>query len=313
MRAFAFDALGEPGSIHDLPDPEPGDGQVRIKVGAGALNPFDNAVFKGFLKDRMPHHFPLVPCSDLAGRIEKLGGGVGQWKVGDEVFGILGTMKIGEGTLAEHAIATAGTIARRPAGLDVQFGAALPLAGVSAQMCIDPMGLTEGKTVVILGGAGGIGGFAVQLAKLTGAHVIAVTRSANADYVKGLGADEVIDYATQNVVDAVRKSQPNGIAGIVHTSGEPETAAALSALVNEGGYVTSMRGGAKIEDLAKRNITGINVMTMTTTAALEKLAALVETGKLKRPQIKTFELEDTNQAFDEIATGHARGKLVVNV
>lgn len=313
MRAFAYDAFGEPGSIHDVAAPEPGDGQVRVKVAAGALNPFDSAVFKGFLKDRMPHHFPLIPCSDLAGRIDKIGGGVGQWKVGDEVFGILGTMEIGKGTLAEYAIATAGTIARRPSALDVEFGAGLPLAGVSAQMCIDPMGLTEGKTVVILGAAGGIGGFAVQLASHAGAHVIAVTRAVNSDYVKGLGADEVIDYSTQDVVEAVRKSQPEGIAGVVHTSGDAETVEALSALVNEGGFVTSMRGGAKIEDLAKRNITGINVMTMTTTAVLEKLAALVETGKLKRPQIKIYKLEDANQAFDEIGTGHAHGKLVVEI
>jgi NADPH:quinone reductase-like Zn-dependent oxidoreductase len=111
----------------------------------------------------------------------------------------------------------------------------------------------------------------------------------------------------------VRKSQPNGIAGIVHTSGDTDAVAALSALVNEGGYVTSMRGGAKVEDLARRNLTGINIQTMTTTAALERLAALVESGKLKRPEIKTFKLEDANQAFDDIATGHVRGKLVVTV
>jgi len=296
-----------------VPTPEAGDGQLRVKVAAAALNPFDSSVAKGFLKDHMPHHFPLVPCSDIAGRIDEVGGGVGQWKVGDEVFGLLGTMAIGEGALAEFAIATAGTIARRPPSMDVQFAAALPLAGVSAQMCVDPMDLTAGKTVVILGAAGGIGGFAVQLAKLTGAHVIAVTRSVNSDYVRHLGADEVIDYSTEDVVATVRRSQPKGIAGIVHTSGDADAVAALSALVNEGGYVTSMRGAAKVEDLAKRNLTGINIRTMTTTAALEKLAALVESGMLKRPEIKTFKLEDSNQAFDDIGTGHVRGKLVVTL
>ena len=133
----------------------------------------------------------------------------------------------------------------------------------------------------------------------------------NAGYVKSLGADEVVDYTTQDVVESIRKSQPQGIAGIVHTSGDAESVEGLSALVNEGGYVASMRGVAKVEDLAKRNVTGINVMTMTTTAALERLATLVESGKLKRPQITAFELEDANRAFEEIGTGHVRGKLVV--
>jgi NADPH:quinone reductase-like Zn-dependent oxidoreductase len=311
MRAFALDEFGKPGSIHELPKPEPEDGQVRVKVTAAAINPFDNVVLTGVLKDRMAHHFPLIPAADLSGTIDALGSGVDQWKRGDEVFGQTGKMSLGLGSLAEFVTASAGTIARRPASVDPEFGAALPLAGVSALMCVEPMSLGSGDVVVVIGAAGGIGGFAVQMAKRAGATVIAVTRSLNSDYVRSLGADDLVDYLTRNVVETVRAAHPDGISGVIHTAGDPETLDGLVAIVQEGGHVTSMKGGAKVEDLAKRGVIGINVGTRVTTAALEKLAAMVEAGALRRPQIKTFKLDQAGAAFEEIGTGHARGKLVV--
>jgi NADPH:quinone reductase-like Zn-dependent oxidoreductase len=173
------------------------------------------------------------------------------------------------------------------------------------------MSLKSGDVVVVVGAAGGIGGFAVQMAKHSGANVIAITRKVNADYVRGLGAEELVDYSTQDVVETVRKAHPDGIAGIVHTAGNPETLEGLGAIVRQGGHVSSMIGGAKVEDLAKRGVIGINVGTRVTTAALETLAAMVETGALRRPQIKTFRLDQAGAAFDEIGTGHVRGKLAI--
>ena len=311
MRAFALDEFGRPGSVREVPTPEPGEGEVRVRVAAGAINPFDNSVLKGMLKDRMPHEFPLIPCSDLAGTIDAVGAGVDGLRAGDEVFGQKGIMGIGHGSLAEYTLATPGTIAVRPDYIDTKFGAALPLAGVSALQCIEPMQLKKGDAVVILGAAGGIGGFAVMMAKSAGAKVIGVARGVNADYVRGLGADEVIDYTNTDVVEEVRRLQPAGIKGVVHTSGDADVAMALAALVAEGGYIASMRGGAKADELRTRHITGINVMTRTTTEALDKLAAMVKAGHLKQPAIKTFQLGDAGQAFEEIGTGHVRGKLVV--
>jgi NADPH2:quinone reductase len=311
MRAFALDEFGKPGSVHEVPAPQPEDGEVRVKVEAAAINPFDNAVLTGIMKDRMEHHFPLIPASDLAGTIDAIGSGVDQWKVGDEVFGQKGPMSIGHGSLAEFVTASTGTIARRPPSIDPEFAAALPLVGVSALMCVEPMGLKRGDVVVVLGAAGGIGGFAVQMANHAGAKVIAVTRGVNADYVRALGADDVVDYSTQDVVETVGKAHPDGIAGIIHASGDSETVERLAAIVRKGGHVISMRGGAKVEDLATRGVTGINVRTMVTTAALEKLAAMVEAGTLKRPHIQTFKLDEAGAAFEEIGTGHVRGKLVI--
>src|SRR5438128_3933910 len=111
MKAFALDEVGRPGSIKDLPVPEPVEGQVRIRVNAAGLNPFDNAVVQGFLKDRMEHRFPLVPGMDASGTVEGLGDGVDAWSVGDEVFGSVGKAYLGEGTLADLVTMSAGPVA----------------------------------------------------------------------------------------------------------------------------------------------------------------------------------------------------------
>ena len=313
MRAFAIDAFGERVSTHDVAIEEPGPGQVRVKIVAAAINPFDGHVLKGALKDRLPHEFPLIPCSDLSGTVDAIGEGVDAFKSGDAVFGQKGTMNIGRGTLAEYSIASTGTIAHRPAFIDNDFGAALPLAGISALQCVESMHLQQGQVVVILGAGGGIGGFSVMMAKSAGATVVGVASSANADYVQSLGADDVVDYSNTDVVEAMSRRYPNGINCVLRTAGDPETAMSLAALVVPGGYVVSMGRGLRVEELEPRQITGINLNARPTTEALEKLASMVKAGELKRPAIKTFRLEDAGAAFDEIGTGHVRGKLVVQV
>jgi NADPH2:quinone reductase len=312
MRAFAIDDFGRPGSLHEVPVPEPGEGQVRVRVAAASLNPFDNAVLQGIHKDRMPHEFPLIPCFDLSGTVDAVGAGVDGLQTGDEVFGQQGIMgALGHGTLAEYTLANPASIARRPVFIDAEFGGALPLAGVSALQCIEPLHLKSGDVVVVLGAAGGIGGFAVMIAKSAGARVIGVAGGDKLEYVRGLGADEVIDHASTNVVEAVGKLRDDRIKAVVHTSGDAAAAMELATLVGEGGYVVSMRGGARADELEARHITAINVGTRTTTAALEMLAAMIKAGDVKRPAIKTFQLADAGKAFDEIGRGHVRGKLVV--
>src|ERR1051326_4173416 len=169
MRAYAIDEFGKEGSVRDVPLPEPGPGEVRVRVAAASINPFDNSVLKGMLKDRLSHNFPLIPCSDLSGTVDAVGSGVEQLRPGDEVFGQKGSMAIGHGTLAEFTLASPGSVAKRPDYIDAEFGAALPLAGVAALQCIEPMQLKKGDAIVILGAAGGIGGFAVMMAKGAGA------------------------------------------------------------------------------------------------------------------------------------------------
>jgi NADPH2:quinone reductase len=311
VRAYALKEFGSPGSVIDLPVPEPEPGEVRVRVKAAGVNPADIGVLNGYYKEMMEHRFPLIPGLDHAGEIEAVGAGVEDWKVGDQVFGGLGKMFWGNGTLAEYATASATSIARLPAAIDPTFGAALPVPGLSALQSLDPMGLKKGDVVMIVGAAGGIGGFAVQIAKAGGARVIAVTRAVNAAYVRDLGADEVIDYATQDVVETVRRAHPEGIAGIVHLAGDKDSLKRLSEVVREGGHVASMLMVADAEELSGRGITALNVLTKTTTPELERLAALVLAGTIRRPEIKTFPLDGAGEAFKEIQGGHVRGKLVV--
>jgi NADPH:quinone reductase len=312
MRAFALDAFGEPGSIHDLPEPEPAEGQVRVRVAAASLNPFDNVVLQGFLKDRMEHRFPLIPAGDLAGTVDALGPNVNGFSVGDPVFGVTGKMVFGEGTLADMTTASAGTIAKRPASLVDVEAAALPLAGVSALMSVEAATIKPKDVVVIVGASGGIGSYAVQLAVMAGARVIGVTSTSNVDYVKGLGADEVIDRTSEDVLEAIRSKHPTGVASIIDTGSDAPSLTRLSEAVRKGGTVTSMKGAAAPEELAKRGVKGVNISTQVTAERLAQLAELAAAGKLKAPRIRTFPLEQAGDAFKLLGQGTG-GKLVVKI
>ena len=311
MRAFAIDEFGAQGSVRELPDPEPGDGQVRVRVEAAAVNPADVWMASGAYKDFMPHVFPLVLGSDLGGTIDRLGPGVDGLAVGDPVFGMHGKMNVGEGTFAEFAVASVGTIARRPADIDPAFGTALSLAGVSALEMVDAVSPGPGDEVVIIGATGGIGSIATQLLAARGATVVAINRAVNHDYARELGADETLDYETGNVVEAIRAAHPNGIAAILDTAGDKEELAGLAELVRSGGHVVSMKGAADADALASRGVTGINIRTQATTEKLERLARNVSEGTLHRPEIATAPLDEAGRVLAEIGSGHTRGKLVI--
>src|SRR5438105_734777 len=250
MKAFAVEELGRPGTVRDLPVPEPGEGQVRIRVAAAGLNAFDNAVLQGYVKDHMEHRFPLVPGMDASGTVEALGEGVDGWAVGDEVFGSVGKAYLGEGTLAEFATMSAGTVARKPASIGHGVAAAIPVAGVTALTMADALQLSDGHLVVAIGATGGVGSYLVQLAAGRGARVVAVCRGENADYARRFGAAEVIDYTAGDVVEAVRSLHPDGIDGAADMHGDRDGLARLAEQIRSGGRVASAVGSADAEALA---------------------------------------------------------------
>ena len=313
MRAFALDEFAQPGSIHDLPDPEPAEKEVRVRVSAASINPFDNFVLQGYVKDRMEHRFPLVPSADLAGTVDAIGAGVDGFAVGDPVFGVTGKMVMGEGALAEFATASTATIAKRPAEVDEISAAALPLAGVSALMSVEAVAPRPNDVVVVVGASGGIGTYAVQLAAATGAHVLGITSKGKTEYVKSLGAHEVIDRTDDDVLEALNAKHPAGVTAIIDTGSDAAGLARLAEAVRKGGTVTSMKGAAAIDDLAKRGIKGVNVGTQVTRERLDHLAALAAEGKLKATHIETFPLEKAGTAFQQIGQDTHRGKLVVRI
>lgn len=313
MKAYATDGFGEPGTIRDLPTPEPERGQIRVRVAAAGVNPVDNVVLQGFMKNMMEHRFPLVPGVDASGIIDALGDGVETWSVGDEVFGAVGKMFFGEGTYAEHTTMSAGSIAHRPSSVAHESAAAIPTAGVTALTVLDALDAKKGAVVLALGAAGGVGSYFLQLAVQREVHVIAVTRSENAAYVRSLGAEDVIDYTAENVGDALAARYESGIDGIADMVGDKEELASAVAGVKPGGRVASSVGTAEETDLAKRNLVGQNVMTAVTTERLEVLASSRSAGQLRDPEIATMPLDQASDALARIAGRHVRGKLVLQV
>lgn len=310
MRAFALEELGAPGSVVEVPVPEPAEGQVRIRVAAAGLNPYDSAVIQGYLKDHMEHRFPLIPGMDAAGTVDALGEGVIELAVGDEVFGSVGKRYLGEGTAAGSGTMSTAAIARRPASIDPTDAAAIPVAGVTALTMVESASVSDGDVVVAIGATGGVGSYFVQLAARRGARVLAISSSANVDYARTLGAAEVVDYGAGDVVEAVRSLAPDGIDVIADMHGGDDTAR-LGELVPSGGRVVSAVGSADEETLKARGIVAANIMGRVSTASLETLAGMLERGELVSPEIRTFPLAEAAEAFELVATGHTRGKIVL--
>jgi NADPH:quinone reductase-like Zn-dependent oxidoreductase len=310
MRAFALEELGKHGSVVEVPVPEPADGQVRIRVAAAGLNPFDNAVIQGFMKDQMEHRFPLIPGTDASGTVEALGEGVTGWSIGDAAFGSVGKMYLGEGTLAEFATMSTGTIARRPVSVEHADAAAVPVAGVTALTMVEAASVSDGDVVVVIGATGGVGSYLVQLAARRGARVLAMSSAANAEYAQRLGAAEVVDYGAGDVVEAVRSLAPDGVDVIADMHGGDDTAR-LAELVRSGGHVVSAVGGADEETLKARGIEAANVSGRVATASLETLAGMLERGEIESPEVRSYPLADAAEAFEQVGSGHTRGKIVV--
>jgi NADPH2:quinone reductase len=314
MKGFAIDELGQPGSVHDdLRVPDPAEGHVRIRVAAAGLNPFDSAVAQGYLKERMEHRFPLVPGMDASGRVEALGEGVEGWTVGDHVFGSTSKADLGDGSLAELTTMSAGSIAQRPTSMDHVASATIPLAGVTALMMADALGLSEGHVVVAVGATGGVGSYFVQLATRRRARVVAVCRGENGDYARGLGAAEVIDYTVEDVIESVRSRYPAGIDAVADMRGDREGLAGLAEQVLPSGHVASAVGAADVEALGERRIEATNVAGRVNTASLESLAGMLERGEIVSPEVRSFRLEDAGEALSAVRTGHVRGKIVVEL
>ena len=313
MRAFALDAYGAPttGSVRELPVPEPGEGQVRIRVHAAGVNPADFQAVSGWYSAHMAASFPLVPGFDVAGTVDALGPGVSGIGIGDAVFGQVGAWTLGAGTFAEYTLASVGTIAPQVEGMDGVIAAALPMVGAVGQQLVDTAAPQPGDIVVVIGATGGIGSIATQLLRRANATPIAVARSEHHEYARALGAVETIDYATDDVAAAVRSAHPGGIAGVLDLAGDAELVARLAELVREGGFVLSMARGADEAALAARGLRGANLMGQVTADGLRRVAASVADGTLRRPEITTVPLEAAGRAMELVGGRHARGKLVV--
>lgn len=312
MRAFAIDEFGQRGSIRDLPDPVPGDGEILVRMAAASVNPVDAAVVAGYLKDMMEHRFPLVPGSDGAGVVEAVGSGAG-FEIGDEVFGVPGKPYFGQGTYAELAILSVGGVARTPAGLDHTQAAAIPVAGGTGLSLARAIAARDGDVVLAVGATGGVGSYLVQLAARDGARVIAVCRGANAEYARALGAVDVVDYTQGDVAEAVRSRYPDGIDAIADMVGDRDSMPRLTRLVRRGGRIASCVGAGELEGLAEAGVTGTNVGAATDPDSLASLASGLADGSLRHPEIRTLPLDEAADAVAQAGARRTRGKVVLTI
>ena len=178
----------------------------------------------------------------------------------------------------------------KPSSFDHTVAAAIPTGGVTALNMADALELAEGQTVVAVGATGGVGSYFIQLAARRGARVVAVCSGENADYARGLGATDVIDYSSGDVADALRSRHPDGIDAVADMHGDAEQLAGLTEQVRSGGHVASVVGAADVEALGARGVEGTNIQGRVTAASLDILSRMLEAGELVAPEIRTYPL-----------------------
>jgi NADPH:quinone reductase-like Zn-dependent oxidoreductase len=309
MKAAQFSRYGGPEviEINDVERPSPKAGQVLVAVRGAAINPFDYKLFSGGIKDKLPLKFPFTLGGDFSGIIESVGADVLDLKLGDEVYGSAMVLGGGSGSLAEFAVANAASIALKPASVDHVQAASMVLAGVSAVEAIDKLELASGQTLLIHGGAGGIGSAAIQYARNLGIHVVVTASQLDLEFVKNLGVDETIDYESEDFTKRSKK-----VDGVFDTVGG-ETYSKSFEVLASGGKIISMNMRPH-QDLAKQyNVTALSQNTKVTSSSLQQLGRLMK-AKVIIPQVdRIYSLDQAAQAYSHLETGHPRGKVAIEI
>ncbi|HEY9873901.1 MAG TPA: zinc-binding dehydrogenase [Candidatus Obscuribacterales bacterium] len=325
MKALVLDQPGSPETLHiaQMPDPLPGEGEVRVNVHAVGLNPADyKFAQRGFRSWR----YPFIPGLDVAGTIDSIGKNVTGWKIGDAVYYHGDLSK--PGGFAEWAIATAHTIAPLPQNLSFTEAAALPCAGFTAyQTLYRKLHVQQSQTILIHGGAGGVGGFAVQLAALGGLQVISTCSPHNFEWVGQLGAAEVIDYNTEDVASKVYViTKGRGVDAIVDTVSSASATAGLEMLAF-GGAIACVNGlpdfsrmksfgkAISVHDVALggAHLSGDRVAQSDLAQIGKDFGNLASSHKINPMLQEVIRLEEIPHALARLSQGHARGKIVAQI
>lgn len=308
MKAVATTDFAAPATVIDLPDPEPAEGELLVRVTASSINGFDLSVARGVLKGMMEHRFPVVLGKDFAGIIEATGAGVTDFDVGDAVFGVVMKAELGDGAFGEHVATPAAFAAKIPPGVDTATAGALGLAGTAAHDAVEAVAAEHGETVLVSGATGAVGAIAVQLLKARGARVTA-TASTDEEiaFVRDHGADHVVDYRGDLGAD-VRETHRVGVDAVLHLAGD---AAQLATLIASGGRLASTLG-LTADQLDRDDVAVTTIMANPATATLTKLAEAVAAGTIRVPITRTYRLDDVPQALSDFAAGH-HGKLAIRI
>jgi NADPH:quinone reductase-like Zn-dependent oxidoreductase len=290
------------------PDP-PSARKVLVTVKAAGVNPADWKVREGYFQQMTPLQFPSTLGMDFSGVIEKVGEGVYDFKQDDEVYGQASVMRGGSGAFAEMALANEDSIAHKPKTLSHEEAAGLPLVGVSAwQALVETIGLSGGQKILIHGGAGGIGNIAIQLAKHLRAFIATTVSTNDKEFVKELGANEIIDYKTQTFEDLL----PHDYDAVFDTVGG-ETYTRSFSVLKKGGIIVSMLEQPNQELMNRFGVKAIFQFTQVNRERLTKLAQWVDQNNIHVNVDRTFPLDEAGKALDYQRDVHPRGKVVLQV
>lgn len=304
MKAIRIHEFGGPEVLkyEDIPDPQPGSGEIRIKIIAAGVNPMDWKVRIGYISS-LP--LPIIMGLDVAGTVDIVGKEEVSFKPGDEVFAKVG---IGKGGYAEYTVARAEEMARKPKSIGFVESAAIPTAGLAAwQSLFDLAELEKGQSVLIHGASGGVGTFAVQFAKWKGAYVIGTASEKNAEFLKSIGADEVIDYKNQRFEDLV------GNLDVVLDTIGGDTFERSWGVLKPGGFLVTTVASIPEGEPEKRGVRAKTLMTQSDGKELAQIASIIDERKIK-PIVETvLPMADARKAHEMSEALHTRGKIVLRV
>jgi NADPH:quinone reductase-like Zn-dependent oxidoreductase len=308
MKAVVINEYGGPEVLkyQDAPKPEPKDDEILVRVISAAVNPVDTYVRQGMFGRRALDNGPAILGYDIAGIVDKTGAKAKKFKKGDAVYCYLSVMR--GGGYAEFAIAKESEISLKPKNISFDEAAAVPLAATTAwQALIDSAKIDKGQTVLIHGGSGGVGSFAIQIAKAHGAKVIATASTAHQSLLKQLGVDQAIDYTTTKFEDVVKDVD------FVLNCVRADALGRSYGVVKKGGIIVSITDEPDQTECAKHGIRGTRMGAHPDAKVLEELTKLIEAGKMKSIVSQTFPLADSSKAHQQIETHHTLGKIVLKV
>ena len=308
MKAVVIHEYGgaEVLKYEDVPQPEPKQDQLRIRVIAAGVNPVDGMIRSGMLDKEGRRTFPIILGGDISGVVEKVGSEITRFKPGDPVFAYVSLDN--SGGYAQYALVTEREAAPKPRSLIYVEAAAVPIVALTAwQALIDTAKLKAGQTVLIHGGSGGVGSFAIQIAKAHGAKVIATASTANQELLKQLGADVAIDYTKQNFENIAKDVD------VVLDSIGKDTLARSYGVMKKGGIIVSLVARPDPAEPAKHGIRGEALSVDPNSDELSEIGKLIDEKKINVIVSQTFPLSEARKAQEQVATGHTRGKIVLKV
>ena len=305
MLALTYARYGGPEVLEttELPEPKVPPGWVLVKVRSAAVNPVDRKIMAGGLDPLMEVRFPVVPGWDVSGVVESVGIDVPEWAPGDEVVAYARTDWVHGGTMAEYVALPSRLLAPKPASVDWDRAAALPLAGLTAYQVLGRLEVAAGQSVLVHNASGGVGGYAVQLAAARGARVIGTASEANHDYLRGLGA-EPVTYG-EGLPERVRALAPEGVDVVVDLVGG--VVEQTLAVLKEGGR------HASIADDAVGAHGGTWMWVRPSAQDLTELSRMVDRGVLRIELARSVPLSEGAEAYRLSQEGHVRGKIAVRM